>query len=196
MSTDLQRICVKFYTTTGEAVDQTPLIDVFQDWIRTDRLDEIMIDIADYRHVPNGPGMMLICHHTDYALDSAEGERLGLLVQRKQPLAGNVADRIVAIAQSGLRFIEALQGDPRVPDGLTFDLSGFEVLSNDRLRVPNTDEGFAAIRGEVEAAAQRLYGDADITIERRANHPRARLAVVVRSSATPVLSDLLAAAAA
>ena len=195
MSGDLQRICVKFYTKTGEPVDQTPLIDIFQDWIRTDRLDEIMIDIADYRHVANGPGMMLICHHTDYALDSAEGGRLGLLVQRKQPLTGSLVDRIVTVAQAGLRFIEALQRDAGVPEGLTFDLSGFEVLPNDRLRVPNTDAGFAAIRDDVEAAAKRLYGNADIAIERRANHPRARLAAVVRASATPVLADLLAAAA-
>ena len=55
-----------------------------------------MIDVANYAHVPKGPGVALIGHGTDYFIDEGEG-RLGLLYNRKRgaPDAGAAARRHV-----------------------------------------------------------------------------------------------------
>ena len=49
---------------------------VFHQWIRDSVCPEMLIDVADYRHVPAGPGVMLIGHEANYSLDNREN-RLG-----------------------------------------------------------------------------------------------------------------------
>ena len=46
-------------------------------------LPELLIDVANYAHVPKGPGVVLIGHGSDYFMDEGEG-RLGLLYNRKR----------------------------------------------------------------------------------------------------------------
>ena len=55
---------------------------MFHDWIQNQRLDELLIDVVDYRHVHDGPGVILIAHDAHYAFDTSEG-RLGLLYSRR-----------------------------------------------------------------------------------------------------------------
>lgn len=188
---DIQNICIKFYANGGEDFDQDVLIPVFQDWIKHRSLDEVLIDIADYNLVPNGPGIMLICHHANYHMDAAEDGRLGLLVQRKQPQEGDHQTRILGVLRSGLAFLKQLKADPRTPADLSFDLGGFEYIANDRLRLENSDAAAASIRGDLQAVAARLYPGQSATIERRVNHPRARLAVRVTVGASPDIETLL-----
>lgn len=178
---DIQNIAIKFYTSAGHDVDQSQFIPIFQDWIKTQALGEVMIDIADYRHVPDGPGMMLVCHETNYGMDAAEGGQLGLLAQRKQPQAGDHKDRILGVIRGSLKFLSLLEKDPRTPKALKFNVGAFEYISNDRLRVANSDAGLAAIRGDLEAAAAKLYPGKKVSIERRQNHAKSRLAVRVSS---------------
>jgi hypothetical protein len=38
---------------------------LFHEWIRTDRLpDETFIDVADYSHLKDGPGVVLVAHRS------------------------------------------------------------------------------------------------------------------------------------
>lgn len=180
---DIQNIAIKFYASSGQDIDQSVFIPIFQDWIKTQALGEVMIDIADYTHVPNGPGMMLICHETNYGMDTAEAGRLGLLAQRKQPQNGDHQDRILGVIRGCLRFLSLLQQDPRTPQALKFDLGAFDYIANDRLRLTNSEESLAAIYDDLAAAAGKLYPGKNISIERRPNHPKARLAVRVSSGA-------------
>ncbi len=43
----------------------------------------MLIDVADYKHVQDGPGILIIGHEGDYALDQENG-RSGLLYTRKR----------------------------------------------------------------------------------------------------------------
>ena len=45
--------------------------------------------MADYRHVPEGPGVMLIGHQANYSVDNTDN-RLGVRYNRKEPLEGQI----------------------------------------------------------------------------------------------------------
>ena len=56
------KFSVKFFvqdpSTIGEITDLVPL---FHSWIQTHALaDHLLIDVADYAHVHNGPGIVLV----------------------------------------------------------------------------------------------------------------------------------------
>lgn len=59
------------------------VIPVFHRWITQRVLDEVLVDVADYRHVFQGPGITLVGHESTYHLDEQNGE-LGLVCFRKR----------------------------------------------------------------------------------------------------------------
>ena len=84
----VQQFSVKIFAKASESFDQDALIPIFHKWIRERRLQEaLLIDVADYRHVPNGPGLMLIAHEAHYGLDERDG-LLGLEYARKRDPVG------------------------------------------------------------------------------------------------------------
>jgi len=79
--TSSARIQVKFYANKSPEPDA--FIPVFHRFIRENVLDELAIDVADYGHVHEGPGVVLIGHAYDYYWDLGEG-RPGLVYTRKR----------------------------------------------------------------------------------------------------------------
>src|SRR5229473_5672560 len=79
----IQHVRVKVFARQPAPIDQGDAIAVFHRWIQNRECPEMLIDVADYRHVPDGPGVMLIGHEASYSLDNTKG-RLGLLYSRKQ----------------------------------------------------------------------------------------------------------------
>src|ERR1043165_8660714 len=65
---NIQHTNIKFYLEDPEAVNLAEYAAVFNTWIQQQRLEELLIDVADYLHVHNGPGIMLIGHEADYSL--------------------------------------------------------------------------------------------------------------------------------
>ena len=82
---EAHKLQLKIYLTpeSARAVDIEDLIPVFHRWIKQRLLPELTIDVANYRHVPQGPGVVLIGHGSDYFMDEGEG-RPGLLHNRKR----------------------------------------------------------------------------------------------------------------
>jgi hypothetical protein len=52
-------------------------------------------------------------------------------------------------------------------------------MANDRLQAPNTDEAFAALKPDLEAAAAQLYPGQQVSVTRLENDPRDRLTAIV-----------------
>ena len=62
----LQHVNVKLLIQNGEGASLEPLIPVFHGWIENQvAKDELLIDVADYSHVPAGPGIVLIGHEAN-----------------------------------------------------------------------------------------------------------------------------------
>ena len=101
---NLQHINIKIYTEKMEAnpADFNP---AFQTWIQKKLTEELLIDVADYLHVPAGPGMVLIGHEADYSMDQTD-HRWGLRYNRKAPLDGTPQDRFAQALRACLQGSE------------------------------------------------------------------------------------------
>ncbi len=135
----------------------------------------MLIDVADYRHVPAGPGVLLIGHEANYSLDNREN-RLGLLYNRKAPLDGTLQSRLEQAYGAAFEACSRLEREAPFSGKLMFDRNAMEVSINDRLLAPNTDETWQALRPEFE----KFF--AGCTIERR-GEPRDLFRVSVTKAA-------------
>ncbi len=152
MSTD--RWLVKLDCSDPSRFDPEAHIPVFHRWIQQKKLPLVLIDVADYAHVVDGPGVLLVSHEYNIFADRFDG-RPGLSVQRK--LRGGVgAESLVDTLRVGLLAVQALAAEASLP-GSRFRLDEVEIVANDRLRAPNSDDGWKALEPVVQDAARRLY---------------------------------------
>jgi hypothetical protein len=177
---DIERFCVKFFARLGVEVDDALFIDIFHEWIRHKKLGGILLDVADYRHVPEGPGIMLITHEINFAMDYSEG-RFGLLAQRKAGAGGSYPERILELVRATAAFGTLLEDDPHLEGRLRLEAGTFHYIANDRLAASNDDLGFAALKPDLEAAASLIYPDRQFSVSRVENDPRDRLTAVVEA---------------
>ena len=166
---EFQHINCKVFAVEGAHVDWPKLIPVFHRWIREQSLPGLLLDVADYAHVPAGPGMMIIGHDAHYAVDDRQN-RLGLLYNRRTALEGSNRDRIAQAYDAALDAARKLESEPEIGDRLRFDESQVEIWVNDRLLAPNTPETFAAFEPEVTSFLQDRLGTA-VAVE-RSSDPR------------------------
>lgn len=185
ISLELQRFCVKFFARPPAEIDDAKFIDIFHEWIRRQALSGILIDVADYLHLYNGPGVMLISHEANLSMDRAEN-RLGLMYQRKTSQPATLAHRILAAIEVTLTACRLLEQEPLLNGDLKFSGDEFVFVANDRLLAPNNDATYKALHDELETVAQCLYANADIESQHRSEDPRERFSVFIKSS-TPTI---------
>lgn len=176
---DIQHLNVKFFVEQPGAVDFEPFLSIFNRWIQDGVCDELLVDVADYRHVIAGPGVVLIGHEANYSVDQT-GNRLGLLYNRKAHVAGSVQDRLRQAVRSALLACRRLEEDPGLQGTLRFRGQEVHLLINDRLIAPNTEDTFAAFTPDLHVLFDRLYGEANYTIRHVAD-PRERFTVHVET---------------
>src|SRR5262245_42301595 len=134
------RLALKLFAT--RAIPREELhrfIGVFHRLIQEAAVPGLLIDVADYAHVPDGPGVMLIGHDVDYGIDLARG-RTGLLTVRKRAgdegLEALFRDTL-AKARAAARALEA---DDHA--AIRFAPGELEISFPDRLAAPNTAAAF------------------------------------------------------
>jgi hypothetical protein len=155
----LQHINVKLPVKDPASVDLAAVVPVFHTWIQGQIFDELLLDVADYAHVPDGPGVILIGHEADYALDNTDGQ-LGVRYNRKAPLPGSNLDRLEQAVRSALRAFERLGQDLN----LYFNGRDVEIVINDRLLAPNTAETRKAVEPELRSLFNSLFAGADYSL--------------------------------
>ncbi|HUE97146.1 MAG TPA: hypothetical protein VMN39_10825 [Longimicrobiaceae bacterium] len=188
------RVCVKLYSPEPKGIesDAAAFVPIFHEWIREGTLDLVLFDVADYAHAPDSPGIMLVTHEASFALDRSDG-RFGLFVQRRTPIEGDAVHAIAATLRHAIQVACMLERDPRLEGRLKFDAARPRIEANDRLRVPNTDEGFRTFAPAVQAALGAVYPGREIRIARVENDPRDRLTLDVRVAAEQGAGSELAA---
>ncbi len=188
---ELQHVNVKIYVDGDLAIDPAGFIDVFHEWIREHTLDELLVDVADYRHVPAGPGVMLIGHEADYSMDNADG-RWGLRYNRKAAVDGSNDDRLRQALRSAIRACQLLEEHFNGPEPLRFSRREFEVFINDRALAPNTPETLATCRPILESFLASALGHSDFSLEPRTD-PRSLFGMAVIAARPFDLTAFLAA---
>ena len=173
------RIGVKLYADDPERVDPARFIPLFHSWIQQDAIDGLPIDVVDYVHVRHGPGVMLIGHEADHAIDLAEG-RPGILYQRKRDPEGTLEERVLAALAAVDRAAGQIEGDPAA-GGVGFGRDEILVRVLDRRAAPNDEATAQALRPAVEAAVAAARPGRTATIE-HVDDPAGPLTLRVRLS--------------
>lgn len=178
---------VKLYTKAGD-IELEALIPVFHEWIRRKKIpDELLIDVADYAHVPQGPGVVLIGHQSDYYLDVAD-DRPGLLYSRKRGFEGEFQAGVEDAFVRALRACQLLEDE----SSLGFEFATDEIFFRvqDRLRAPNEDATYEAFEPVLKQTATALFGGSPAL--ERVGGAREPFAVRIHTGSTARVADALA----
>jgi hypothetical protein len=187
---DLQHVNVKLMLANPDQVDLEPLIPIFHSWIQEQNPGELLLDVADYRHVHAGPGVVLIGFQGDYSVDNGQN-RLGVRYNRKAELDGDNENRLTQAAVAALSACRRLETDARLEGRLRFNGKEMELFVNDRLLAPNQESTRQAAEPELREFLGRLFRGGDYSLS-FGNDPRRLFAVSVETAQPFGVADLLA----
>jgi hypothetical protein len=181
-----ERLQLKIYLEPSEHFELEALIPVFHRFIRDRVIKELMIDVVDYSHVPDGPGVVLIGHAADYYIGALDG-RVGLVYSRKRAAPAPDA-RLEDALRRVVNVARLLEQESTLK--LRFRTNELSLRLTDRLRAPNDAESFASAKAEVELVFSHVYGGATVSVEHLAE-PKGPLGLGIKTSASPSLEALL-----
>jgi hypothetical protein len=186
----LQHVNVKLLLQNARRLSLEPLIPVFHTWIEHQN-GELLIDIADYSHVPAGPGVVLIGHEGNYSVDNSD-DRLGVRYSRKAALDGGNQAILAQAARAALTACQKLEAEPRLERKFHFNGQDIEIFINDRLIAPNNTASVEALDPDFQLFCQKLFRGKEYSITYDSDS-RALLTARVKSIQPHTVTQLLEA---
>ena len=186
---DFEHVNVKLYVDGDESALE-PLVPIFHRWIVEKPFEELLLDVADYRHVHAGPGVVLIGHQANYSVDNTNNE-LGVLYNRKTMFDGSNQDRFRQATLAALTACRKLEAEAKLGGKLRFGQKCIEVVVNDRLLAPNAPETRAEFEPELKAFCTKLFGGDKYSASYEED-PRKRFGVTLRTERLIPVNRLLA----
>lgn len=151
-----QQLSVKVFARDPDSVEPSVFVAIFHKWIQEERIpDQLLIDVADYRHVPDGPSVLLVGHQAHYVIDNERGGAVGFLYNRKRDQPGELEDKLKEVLREALRAAVHLEEDPAKPVAFAGDRLRISCMS--RRFMTNSDETFADAKPALDAVAKALY---------------------------------------
>ncbi len=153
---ELVKLDLKVLASSESAAEPEEFIPVFHRWITERVLPELLIDVADYSHVHEGPGVLLVGHDAIYAYDQSLGEP-GLLYSRRRETSPETTgirtldQRLESLLLCAFRACDQIEAEPRLNGRVTFDRHRIELRVNDRL-VARDDDTVAALESAFSQA--------------------------------------------
>jgi len=160
-------------------------LPVFYDWIRLELLEGLFIDVADYSHVPGGPGVLLIGDRIHLAVEFGAENRFGISFQDKRQGDKANPDRIEAAIRKILRASLALEQDDRISPALIFEP---EII---RVRVSGTVSSTEVLRSRLEKIFRKIYGEIPVNISPTSQEGTPLLTLEVKAESTKSIRELL-----
>lgn len=188
------KLVLKFFAEDAPGLEESAFVPVFHSFIQSHALPgHLLIDVADYQHVPDGPGTVLVSHEANYYLDHSVGKRPGLMYQRKQPIAGarTFRERLTAVFAAALHACARLEGHPALSGSLRFRPGDAVLRINDRLLAPNTHETYEGIAPELREFLAGLYPGSDVALDYRPASSLSLFEVSIKSNLPPGVTALL-----
>lgn len=184
-----ERYAFKLHVKPPCDVPEKDIILFFHRVIQEGALSETLIDVTDYSHVPNGPGVMLICHEAHYSMDHGGG-RLGLKCATKRGASGDGAERLRRVLQKTLRACAVMEGHEILAGRVQFDTASALFSIEDRLVAPNTPETFAAFSPVLAEGFARAWATPPALAH--TGTPKECFQVALTAPTAPTLAELLA----
>ena len=189
----LQHVNIKLFVQDAGEPHLEPLIPVFHSWIENQNGDELLIDVADYSHVPAGPGVVLIGHEGNYSVDNT-ANRLGVRYNRKAAVDGSNQERLTQAARAAIQACQRLEAEPRLDGKFRFNGREIEIFINDRLLAPNSPATREAVDADFRLFCKKLFGAREHSISYGAD-PRSLFTASVKAAQPVTAAELLAALA-
>ena len=155
---DLQKFGVKLFFNTNGSYSSKDFVPVFHNWIQNKVIDDhLLIDVADYSHIPDGPGVMLIAHEGNFSLDQ-ESQQPGIMYMRKTEIAGSFTERFSTVLSTVIKVANRLN-DNNISKQVDFIPNSFRFIANDRLYAENTADNQDFYKREIQKALDGKYSD-------------------------------------
>jgi len=186
------KLSFKLFAEDGASLKGHEFVHVFHSWIQQNRItDHLVIDVADYEHVPDGPGTLLVTLEANFSTDLEAG-RLGLLYVRKRPIpnSDSFAQRLRIVLRSVVQAAKWLQEDPSLAGKLKFRTDELQFRIYDRLLAPHAPETFAAVKGDLEKLVAGAWGAAPALMN-FVPAEQSLFEVQIKAPSSPTLGQLL-----
>jgi len=182
---DLRKINVKFFLEKGADLPLAQFIPVFHRWIQEDLLEGMLVDVAEYTHVKDGPGILLIAHEANYSLDETDGKR-GLLYNQKRVPEQDAQEHLKTAFKRALKACSLLEKEPSVAGKLKFDPRHFQVFINDRAVAPHHSQTHSILEESLNPFLSWLYeGSKYLLLPEKDPQKRSGFEVKVENSPEP-----------
>ena len=153
---DLQKFGIKLFFNTNGSFNSKDFIPVFHNWIQDKIVDDhLLIDVADYSHIPDGPGVMLISHEGNFSLDQ-ESYQPGIMYMRKTKIAGGFKERFNTVLSTVIKAANHLS-DININQHVDFKPNLFRFIANDRLYAENTVDNQDLYKQKIQKALDGKY---------------------------------------
>ena len=162
------QISLKIYLAEGSELNLDAIIPVLHGWISDRLLDETVIDVADYRHLKNGPALLLAGLDANYYLDNTDGA-FGMMYTRKRGGPADFTSRLRDAFQRVLRACELLEAEQSLKPSPQFQVRQIRLQINNRLLAPNDEMTYALIVPEVDEVLAELFPDSTMNISYHKN---------------------------
>ena len=151
MQPDLQRIDVKLLLDCPPDPDLDQFLVIFDRWRKADDHPADWVDLADYAHMPGGPGILIAGKRDTFSVNlNPPGP--GLLTSVRRGLEGSLEDRFREALRRARELNAAVTAEPEFPAEFAVREGAWEIYLNDRLGFPNTDPTDRLVRPAVAAA--------------------------------------------
>ena len=161
----LERYKLAIFAEPVAAVSAKAIIPVFHKWIREQSIDELLIDVADYTHLPTGPNALLVGHEANLAIE-VSANCVGLCYIRKRNTPEHLVQNLTSGAATLLQAAQMLESDSEaVVDGnFTFKTNRLVFSPNDRLLAPNTPAIAKSLEETLQIFGEQLHGTKAVSI--------------------------------
>lgn len=164
------------------AGDLDPALGVFHRFIQRNLVEGHLLDVADYRHVPDGPGVMLVGQDVDYGINM---HAFTVTMKRR---GDDVTTQFTDAVRMALGTIDAIDADGALP--CRFDPTQLRVSVADR-KLGTHAQVQSALLAEIAPAVEVLFGPDALVDPVAAADPRQAPQITVRAvSADGVLAKL------
>jgi hypothetical protein len=186
---ELQRIQVKVFGDAPKSLNLDPFIEIFGRWRGEREHPAQWVDLADYAHVPAGPGIVLVGLRANFSFDMADPAP-GVLYAARKGLQGSAAERVVSALRSCLELTSRLLAEPQFPKEVALRSNSLQVRFYDRLVTPNTESVRQELQPAMRQSLDLLFG-ANAYEARPAQDPKELCSFSVLAHKTEPLNVLL-----
>jgi hypothetical protein len=186
---DLQKINVKFFLEKGSDLPLATFIPIFHKWIQDDLLEGMLVDVTEYTHVKDGPGVLIIANEANYGLDETDGKR-GFLYNQKRVPEKDSQEHLKTSFKRALKACDLLEKEPATAGKIKFAPQHLQIFINDRAAAPHHSQSHSELEEALNPFLNWLYeGSKYLLIPEK--DPQKRVGFEVKVEKSPDLATLL-----